>query len=490
MVAVTPSSPPPAKPVPSRTVIVGGGLAGLSAAVGLATAGQPAILLESRPRLGGRAGSFRDSGTDEWIDHCQHVGMGCCTSLLWLIQTVGLQEYFRRDTTLHFVSPPHPDQPPTIHPLRASCLPAPFHLLPGLSRLNYLDRRSRREIRRGLLALARTTDHNLDQPFDRWLGHHGQSPESISNFWEVILVSALSESLDRISVAHARHVFVTGFLAHRRGWEPVIPRAPLEQIYGQRLSLWLAERGIEVRTGSGVDRVEIHDDKVTGVQLRDGTLVTTDQVILSVPHHRVANLLPESLARHRQIAALEQLDTAPIAAVHLWLDRPLTDLPHAVLVGRLGQWLFRRESPTANGDYVQVVISAARHVTQRDRQDVIDEVTEELRGVWPKSAGFRVLRSRLVIEHRAVLSPRPGSESSRPGAITPWPGLFLAGDWTQTGWPSTMEGAVRSGLIAVESLLAVRGTPIQLQPPALPAGRLARFLLPIDSRTTPQPTAP
>ena len=152
MVAVTPSSPPPAKPVPSRTVIVGGGLAGLSAAVGLATAGQPAILLESRPRLGGRAGSFRDSGTDEWIDHCQHVGMGCCTSLLWLIQTVGLQEYFRRDTTLHFVSPPHPDQPPTIHPLRASCLPAPFHLLPGLSRLNYLDRRSRREIRRGLLA--------------------------------------------------------------------------------------------------------------------------------------------------------------------------------------------------------------------------------------------------------------------------------------------------------------------------------------------------
>ena len=490
MVAVTPTSTPPAEPVPSRTVIVGGGLAGLSAAVGLATIGQPAILLESRPRLGGRAGSFHDSGTDEWIDHCQHVGMGCCTSLMWLIQTVGLQESFRRDTTLHFVAPPHPDQPPTIHPLRASCLPAPFHLLPGLSGLKYLGSRSRREIRRGLLALARTTDHTLDHPFDRWLAHHGQSPESIGGFWEVILVSALSESLDRISVAHARHVFVTGFLAHRRGWEPVIPRVPLEQIYGQRLSRWLTERGIEVRTGTGASSVEIQGEQVTGVQLRDGTSITADQVILAVPHHRVANLLPESVTHHPQIAALEQLDTAPIAAVHLWLDRPLTDLPHAVLVGRLGQWLFRRESRTANGDYVQVVISAARHVTQRDRQDVIDEVTGELRSIWPEAAGFQVLRSRLVIEHRAVLSPRPGSESSRPGAITAWSGLFLAGDWTRTGWPSTMEGAVRSGLTAVESLLASQGTPIRLQPPELPAGRLARCLLPIDTESIPSPTAP
>ena len=134
--------------------------------------------------------------------------MGCCTSLLWLIQTVGLEECFRRDTTLHFVAPPRPNSnaAPAIHQLRAARLPAPLHLLPGLSRLKFLDRRQRREIRRGMLALARARDRDLDQPLDSWLARHGQSPESVAGFWEVILKSALSESLDRISVSHARHL--------------------------------------------------------------------------------------------------------------------------------------------------------------------------------------------------------------------------------------------------------------------------------------------
>jgi len=207
-------------------------------------------------------------------------------------------------------------------------------------------------------------------------------------------------------------------------------------------------------------------------------------VVLAVPHHRLAELLPEPLDTHPRITALEQLDTAPIAAVHLWFDRPVTDLPHAVLVGRLGQWMFRRESPSGSGDYLQVVISAAHHVTGRDREQVIAEVLGELRAIWPESAGARLHRSRLVIEHRAVVSPRPGTDSLRPEQLSPWTGLFLAGDWTRTGWPSTMEGAVRSGLLAAEAVLAELSGPVRLQPPDLAPGRLARWLLGIGRETT------
>ena len=486
MVAVNPAPPDSADTPRPRTLIVGGGLAGLAAAVGLASVGQPAVLLESRTRLGGRAGSFHERAADEWIDHCQHVGMGCCTSLLWLIQTVGLEECFRRDTTLHFVAPPRPNSnaAPAIHQLRAAWLPAPLHLLPGLSRLKFLDRRQRREIRRGMLALARARDRDLDQPLDSWLARHGQSPESVAGFWEVILKSALSESLDRISVSHARHLIVTAFLAHPRGWELVVPRVPLEQIYGQRLCDWLTRNEIEVRTGTGVSSIEMRDERVVGVRLRDETELAAERVILAVPPHRLADLLPETLIEHPFLAGLKQLDTAPIAAVHLWFDRRFTDLPHAVLVGRLGQWMFRRESPAADGDYLQVVISAARHVVGRDQREVIDEVLEELRATWPGAVGARVLRSRLVIEHRAVVSPRPGSNPLRPVQLTPWTGLFLAGDWTRTGWPSTMEGAVRSGLMAAEALLAQQGAAARLRPPDLPAGRLARWLLRIGPETT------
>ena len=483
------SAPPPATPPHTAeppTVIVGGGLAGLSAAVGLATQGRPALLFESRLRLGGRAGSFHDGVTEEWIDHCQHVGMGCCTSLLWLIETVGLEECFRRDRSLHFVAPPDSasPRPPPIHRLQAAHLPAPLHLLPGLSQLKYLNGRQRREIRRGMLALARSSGPDLDRSFADWLAEHGQSPGSVAGFWEVILVSALSESLDHIAVSHARHVFVSGFLGHRSGWELIVPRVPLEEIYGKRLSGWLADHGVEVRTGSGVRGVEWENERVVGVRLGDESIVATDRVVLAVPHHRLADLLPEPLDTHPQVTALEQLDTAPIAAVHLWFDRPVTDLPHAVLVGRLGQWMFRRESSSGNGDYLQVVISAAHHVTGRDREQVISEVLDELRAIWPESAGARLHRSRLVIEHRAVVSPRPGTDSLRPKQLSPWTGLYLAGDWTHTGWPSTMEGAVRSGLSAAEAVLADLFVPAQLHPPDLVPGRLAKWLLGIGRKTT------
>ena len=456
----------------TRGIIVGG-LAGLATAAGLATRGLASTLFESRPRLGGRAGSFHEASQNEWIDHCQHVSLGCCTNLNWLLQQVGLNDRLRQDRTLHFVSPPSAGSPTQISHLRAGPWPAPFHLLPALGRLVFLDRRQRRELRRGLVALARTKDCG-EEPIADWLRRHGQSQPTIDHFWQVILVSALSETLDRIAVSHARHVFVTGFLGHRRGWELQVPTVPLEKLYGIDLGGWLTNHGVEVHGSTGVRRVIFADDLAVGVELRDGTKVAAGQVVLAVPPHRLADLVSDDLLADPQLAGVNQIDTAPIAAVHFWLDRPFTTLPHAVLVGRLSQWMFRRPSAENGTDYVQVVISAARHVVQRDREDVISEVLDELRTVWPEAESVTVHRARLVIEHRAVFSPTPGIDHLRPAQQSPVRNLQLAGDWTQTGWPGTMEGAVRSGLLAAENVLAHLGQPGSLLRPDLPSSWLAR----------------
>ncbi len=474
----------------TETIVVGGGLAGLSAAAALASRGQPVRVLESRRHLGGRAGSFLDDDTGTWTDHCQHVGMGCCTALEWLCEMTGLSDCFRRDRQLHFVSPPQdgPGQPPAIHTFRGSAWPAPLHLLGGLGRLKYLNGPQRRSIRHAMRKLARARSETYDQDIASWLHGHGQSDETISGFWEIILVSALSESLDRISVGHARHVFVAGFLSHRTGWELVVPRVPLNEIYDERLGGWLARHGVTVETERTVQDVEFESGRVQGVRLGDGESLTAGQVILAIPSHHVADLLPDRFATAPLVTGLQNLESAPIAAVHLGLDRPFTRLPHAVLVGRLGQWMFRRVQAsdsrpedsavsTSEGDRVQVVISAAQHVTRMDRTDVIDRVVAELYEIWPSAREVKITSQRLIVAHRAVTSPLPGSEQFRPTQVTPWTGLYLAGDWTRTGWPSTMEGAVRSGLLAAEGVLDRLGLHGSLLPSDLPIARLSRWLL-------------
>ena len=237
-------------------IVIGGGLAGLAAAVALAERGVPVTLLESRPRLGGRASSFVDQATGMAIDNCQHVSMGCCTNFRHFCETVGVADLLRTEQTLYFIGADR-----KINPFSASRLPAPLHLFPAFRRLSYLSRSDLRELSRGLKALAKipstpTNKTPVTQPFDRWLAEHGQSPNVIENFWLVVLVSALSETLDRIDTFHARKVFFDGFLAHRKGWEVQIPTVPLEELYGPPLQNWLAEHGVQVRLKTGVEQLE------------------------------------------------------------------------------------------------------------------------------------------------------------------------------------------------------------------------------------------
>lgn len=460
----------------SQVIIVGGGLAGLAAAAALGVRGVRVTLFESRPRWGGRASSFVDQVSGETIDNCQHVAMGCCTNFRHFCRLVEIDDLFRTEPRLWFV-----EAHGRRSQLAAAPLPAPLHLFPSLLTLKHLSWRDKWTLALGLSALARVKRNEVrGQSFDRWLQAHRQTPNAIEKFWHVVLVSALSESLDRIDVWQARKVFVDGFLAHRDGWQVRIPTTPLSEIYDSSLAKWLAGQGVSLRSPEGISRLVVEDGTVRGVELRTGERVSTEQVILAVPWHLVGSLFPEELRSHPQLQALEHLEAAPISSVHLWFDKPLTPLPHAALIGGLSQWVFNRDAIQGHRDeqqhYYQVVVSASRDLAAITSEHIIEQVVGELRSAWPDSAAAKLLRGRVVTEHKAVFSPLAGADERRPPQQSFVPNVQFAGDWTQTGWPATMEGAVRSGYLAAENVLRKLGRSERILQPDLPTAWLSQLL--------------
>lgn len=430
--------------------------------------------------LGGRAASFHDPASDQWIDHCQHVGMACCTNLSDFCQRTGISKFIRRDRVLHFIGPDG-----RVCKLQASrWLPAPLHLAPSMARLTYLSFRDKWRVGHAIWKLIREPTYDgPDRPtIGEWLRAQKQSPEAIKRFWEVVLVSALGESLELASMPAARKVFVDGFMAACEAYEIDIPVAPLSELYGSLLAEWLASRGITVHLGASVKQVSASSDHFQ-IEVAGGAIETFNHVVLATNWRRVGDLVDVDLReRLPWIDACSAIQSSPISAVHLWFDRPITDLSHAVIVGRLSQWLFQRGTEPSGerhdkAYYYQVVISASQDLGRRPREEVIEIVCSELAAIWPAAREARLLRSRLVTEQAAVFSVRPGIDALRPQQKTAVPGLFVAGDWTSTGWPATMESAVRSGYLAAEGILQAIGQPRRILVPDLPRGWLAKRLL-------------
>ncbi len=448
----------------------------MAAAAALAPVGHRVTLLESRPRLGGRASSFVDQTTGTTIDNCQHVNLGCCTNFQHFCRTTGIADGLQTEPAITFIGPNN-----RPHTLAASPLPAPLHLLPSFARLSYLTWYDKWRLAWGLRALAHRRFAGSNELMSEWLRRHRQTPQAIERVWQVVLVSALSESLNRITVHDARKVFVDAFLANRHGWELQIPTLPLDTLYTQRVGNWLKGQGVEVRLSTGVSRLLIEGDRAVEVELRDGSRLRADEIILAVPSFSLKSILPESLATHPQIAALNQLEWAPISSVHLWFDRSIMPLPHATFVDRLSQWIFHRGAVTqpdgTSAEYYQVVISASRQLEGREQSDIIREVLNELATVWPIVETARVINSRVVTEHKACLSMLPGNTILRPTSQSPIKNVAFAGDWTATGWPSTMEGAVRSGYLAAETVTRRLGEPHHFLQPDLPVSWLSRVML-------------
>lgn len=434
-----------------RVLIIGGGLAGLAAASVLGPLGYRVTLVESRNRLGGRAGSFQDPKTGQLIDACQHVSMGCCTNLAHFCRTVGIDSLLEPQRWLYFMTPDG-----KVSRFGADRWPAPFHLGRSFFSAHFLTPLEKLRIGWGLASLLRVGDE--DPPLMDWLLRHGQTQRTIDRFWGLVLVSALNESPDRLGLRYAKKVFRDGFLTHPRGFEVEIPTVPLGELYGTRVQRWLEEHNVEIVFQRGARRFQVADGRVTGLEMRDGTMLDADHYLSSVPSDRLLDLLPaETVEQHPYFANLKHIEQSPITSVHLWWDRPLTQLPHVVLVDCLGQWVFPRGEATPGEHYVQVVVSAARGLRELGHEEVQRRIIEELRRLFPAARTGRLLRGRVITEHGATFSAAPGIDRWRPPQESPLRNLFIAGDWSATGWPATMEGAVRSGYLAAEGILKRRG---------------------------------
>jgi squalene-associated FAD-dependent desaturase len=305
-----------------------------------------------------------------------------------------------------------------------------------------------------------------------WLESVGQPERVIRLFWQPVLESALGESIDLVSTASARKVAVDAFLAHRDAADLFVPTEPLGSLFGERLVAWLEGRGVVVETGRNVTSIE-RDAAGRAIAVLHGEGRTPcDAAIVTLPWRQAARVVPDLVP-----AADERLAGSPITAVHLWFDRDCIDLPHAVLVGRVSQWVFRPD--TAEGrqpGYCQVVISASRGLLGGDREALLATVVAELRETFPAAREAVLRDARVVTDPTAVLSVRPGVDAFRPAAGTAVPNLFLAGDWTATGWPSTMEGAVRSGRLAATAVGLQVGRPVASITADLPKNLVVKLL--------------
>lgn len=447
------------RPAQSRRVtIVGGGLAGIAAASALCEVGYHVELFESRTRLGGRAASFYDPSTGQYVDHCQHVGMGCCTNLLDFCTRTDTANQWDTERVYHFMGP----DGSCVDFAPNDWLPAPLHLVPAIRSLSFLTSMERLRLLKSIVDLSRVSNSEAQRiTTGHWLVRTGQSENVVRTFWSSLLTSALSEELDQISLAATRKVLLDGLARARSAANLLIPRVPLAEIFDRQISRWLVAQGVKLHLGTTVKNVMTEGSRVTSMAALGQEKVACDVVLICVPWWQLGGLLGESVQeRWPQLRALSNLQPVPISAVHLWLDRPLTSLRHAVITGRLCQWIFQVASPDAErtgqstGEFhYQVVISASRAVVERDKQQVLREVENDLSEVFlGRRTNIGIVRSRIVTEKTAVFSPRPGSEQFRLPQTTPFENLFLAGDWTTTGWPATMESAIRSGYLAAEGI--------------------------------------
>jgi squalene-associated FAD-dependent desaturase len=455
--------------------VIGGGVAGLAAAQALADSGFRVRLIERRPYVGGRASSYEHPGTGEIIDNCQHLLFGCCTNLIDLYRRIGALE------KLHWF-----DDITMIEPggrrsvLSPSSLPAPLHNSLGFLKAHAFSLADKIAIARGLNTFITGVPEDTEENFAHWLIRHKQTAGAIKRFWEPVLFAALNEELDKTSVHYAAKVCRELFLCSPEAGRMAIPSVPLSDLYGHALQS-LKARGAEINLRSSVTRIASDDQTQQWAIESETERFSSDAIVFAVPFEAMAKLLPtlpkvpEKEALSRQVS---QFTHAPIAAIHLWFDREITDLYHASMLDTTIQWLFNKsklQPQRHEGHYIEVVISVLRSVIPMQRQELIDLALRELALFFPAVSEATLLKGAVTKEVRATFSVPPQIDKIRPISQSPWPNIFLAGDWTATGWPATMEGAARSGYLAAEALTQTSGDAQKFLQPDLPPTGLMRL---------------
>jgi squalene-associated FAD-dependent desaturase len=466
--------------VGNTVAVIGGGVAGMSAACSLAEAGFRVQLIERRGYLGGRASSYLHPGANEVIDNCQHVLFGCCTNLLAFYERIGAREKIHWTQQMTMIEPG--GRRSRLGP-SALPLPAPLHGALSFLRADAFTLADKLTLGRAISAMAKPdARYDENESLADWLRRHKQTPGAINRFWRLVIASALNADLEHIAVSYAakviRELFMNSAWAGAMGMSTV----PLSELYAGA-EKHLHDRGSSVLYSTNVEALA--RDEAAGkwtIATRTGPL-SADYVILALPFEATAKLLPNMPAAEGADKLAQQIaqhEHWPICSVHLWFDRAITDLDHAVLLDREIHWMYNKGKlqPWRNvkGSYLELVQSASRDFAALPREQAIQQAVDELGEFFPEVKTATLEKAALIKEIRATFGVPPGIDAARPTANSPWPSLYLAGDWIQTGWPSTMESAARSGHLAAEALSATAGAAQRFLAPDLKARGLMRLI--------------
>jgi zeta-carotene desaturase len=422
--------------------VLGGGLAGLAAAAALSSSGFEVDLYEARGFLGGRATSWPVGGEfAETVDNCQHVLLRCCVNLLDLYRRLGVEQKISFHREFRFIEPGG-----RTSIMKRGILPAPAHFAGSFLRLKYLGLADKIAIARAMNAIPRERQRpDLERiSMLDWLHEKRQTPRAIERYWRQVLVSAINEELDAMAASHGFQVFWLGMMARADAYEMGLPEVPLRDLYDDKA---LGAR-VHLHQRAAVTAIHVEGDRVVGIEA-GGESRQADSYVSALSFERLKPLLPDLPIDWQAFGH------SPITGIHLWFDRPITDVPHATLLDRTIQWFFNK----SDGRYVQLVVSASRSLIEMPRNEIIALAVRELAEFFPAVSSAKLEKAHVIKEVRATFSARPGLEQLRPLSATALQNFFLAGDWTRSGWPATMEGAVRSGYLAAEAVTKAAGAP-------------------------------
>lgn len=445
-------------------VVIGGGFAGLAAATALAESAQRVLLLEARPHLGGRARSWTDPDTGAVIDNGQHLFMGCYRETLRFLDRIGSRDRLALQQRLQL---PLVEAGGVVGTFRLPPLPPPWDLACGMLRfpgLRFSERlallRVGREVRRRSRRGGRDDEGALDdRSVAEWLAGLRQPEEAKRRLWYPLAIAALNEDPDRASAASFLPVLREGLQGGAAASRLGIARVGLSDLYANPAAHYLKSHGSEVHLRAQVRRLLIEDGRCAGLLLADGSRVEARAIVAAMPPDDLLESLPPDVAAEPLFASAARLQTAPIVSVYLWFGAPVVSVPFAGLVGGTWQWMFNREAfgPHGGGLHgVTLVCSAARAMVDRPRDALVQSALQDLHSFFPDTRRAGLRRALVIKEKKATISPSRGALALRPPSITRYGGLFLAGDWTATGLPATIEGAVLSGHLCARAIAAVR----------------------------------
>jgi len=439
-------------------IVIGGGLSGLSAAVDLTSSGKKVLLLEQKHYLGGRTHSFIDETTGDVVDNGQHLMMGCYKETRRYLRTIGTEHLAFLQPTLHidFVDPLKGHST-----LVSSFFPTPLHILAGLLRLgtvSYRDRFRLMRVGKELLWTSTAKEHVLESlTVDEWLSSLGQSNENKTYLWDTIAIGTLNDHPKKVSALLFFRVLRAAFTGTRENSCLLIPNVGLSTLLIDPAMEFIRRHGGEIRTGVRVQAVKTTDIRVDGVLTSRGETFESDAYIQAIPYFDLSSIP----SIDRTVPGLSLFTSTPIVSINLWFDREVFAGDFTAVLNSNIQWVFNRSqlcnSPVRQATKVQhlsLVISGAEDYVELDKESIVQIALNDLRRVFPAVSTATLIHSLVIKEKRATFSPRPGMESLRPNTRTKLDNMFLAGDWTNTGLPATIEGAVVSGRKAASAALS------------------------------------